>query len=123
LESLQIKKIMKAIATKKTISQNRAKVEAAMSADPEQTWTVSKVRKEICNVPHAANYLNGMREAGLTRIIGTNQSGHNVYVWHTSSRRNIVEKPDGIAGPRIYVNGSMPNADAQYWKRAMSWGR
>lgn len=105
------------------LSPNREALEAAMAANPDRTWTVSQVRKEICDVPHAANYLNSLRESGQARIIGQNKSGHNEYVWHTSKLRHAVQKSDDVAGPRIYVNGAMPNGDAEYWKRALAWGR
>lgn len=114
---------MKAIAGKTTISQTRANLEAAMSADPDRKWTTTQVRKEICDVPHAANYLNSLCASGQARIIGTNKIGHNEYVWHTSKLLHKAERGSDVAGPRIYVNGSMPNGDAAYWKRAMAWGR
>lgn len=105
------------------LSENREALEAAMAADPDRKWTTRIVRKEICDVPHAANYLNSLCASGQARIIGTNKSGHNEYVWHTSKLRHATKKSDDVAGPRIYVNGSMPNGDAAYWKRAMAWGR
>ena len=109
--------------SKQRTSENRLKLEEAMSANPNRVWTTKTVREEICNVPHAANYLARLLEAGQIRIIGKNSSGHNEFVWHTSTLRSRAEKGSDIAGSRVYVNGAMPNGDADYWRKAMAWGR
>jgi hypothetical protein len=70
-----------------------------------------------------SNHFEGMRVAGKVRLISIDKCGHRAWVWHTSSiRAERPEKPT-VAGPRSHVNAAMPNGDAAYWARALSWGQ
>ncbi len=105
------------------ISAKRLELEALLARHDDRTWTVRQMREAVKGGTLIVNYVESLRNVGLVRFIGTNEAGHRMWVWHTSSIRPERETAPTVALPRMHVNAAMPNGDAAYWRAALRWGR
>jgi hypothetical protein len=104
-------------------SPNRLALEKAMSENADKKWTKKEMKTVVPNPKHIDNYLKTMQSNGSIRLIEQDSAGHNVWVWHTSKHAHAKKREADVAGPREYCNGAMPNGDADYWRKALAWGR
>jgi hypothetical protein len=105
------------------ISAARLALEDLLSKNDDRTWTLKQMRQRLDGGKHMSNYVESLRAVGKLRLIGVDDAGHRQWVWHTSCIRPERENKPTVAGPRSHVNAAMPNGDAAYWARALSWGR
>lgn len=105
------------------VSAKRLELEAFLSRNLDRTWTLKQMREHVDGGPLLANYVETLRNSGKVRLIGLDEAGHRMWVWHTSKLQPERKSGPAVAGTRSHVNAAMPNGDASYWARAMSWGR
>lgn len=105
------------------LTEHRVKIEQWFMANLKTPATIKKAA-EVGGITRskAANVISSLSQAGLIRPFEKLSKGHT-WVWHSSPLRLHADKADNVAGPRIYVNGSMPNGSVSYWKQQMDWGR
>jgi hypothetical protein len=106
-----------------TVSPERLMVERHLQQHLNEPLT----NAQICTatgLPRntVSNVTSQLRRDGKARTIGQ-AAGHPKMVWYTSNYERPTLTPEGAAPPRTYVNAAMPNGSAEYWRKAMAWGR